>query len=335
MASTSKRNKYFDNAKFILIFLVVFGHMISPLKNSDGILFTLYTFIYLFHMPAFILISGYFAKGYRKKGNFLKSIKKILVPYILFQVLYSVYYYLSGQESSFHANVLEPHWSLWFLLSLFFWNSLLYLFARLKWFGVILAVAVGIAVGYIDSIGSFLSLSRTFVFFPYFLIGFMINSHQLKRMIQNKFSFSFGLIVMVATITFFRLGFPNDAIHWLLGDRSYAAMGAEQIIGGWYRCLQYIGTLLVIFGFLTCIPTIHFKLTKIGERTLYIYLFHGFIIISLHNLLPSKSLLTISDNYFLLIGISFVITVFLGSYLVKRFTKPIVEPRITVSHREG
>ncbi|MFZ7944441.1 acyltransferase family protein, partial [Neobacillus sp. 19] len=68
MAVTSKRSKYFDNAKFILIFLVVFGHLISPLKERDRILFTLYTVIFLFHMPAFIFISGYFAKGFRKKG---------------------------------------------------------------------------------------------------------------------------------------------------------------------------------------------------------------------------------------------------------------------------
>jgi len=80
MSSTSKRNNFFDNAKFILIFLVVFGHLISPLKEQDGILFTLYTVIFLFHMPAFILISGYFAKGYKKKGYLLKSVKKNINP---------------------------------------------------------------------------------------------------------------------------------------------------------------------------------------------------------------------------------------------------------------
>src|SRR3954454_11961298 len=81
MASTKSRSKYFDNAKFILIFLVVFGHMISPYKDQDKVLFTLYSVIFLFHMPAFILISGYFAKGYRKKGYLLKTVQKILVPY--------------------------------------------------------------------------------------------------------------------------------------------------------------------------------------------------------------------------------------------------------------
>src|SRR3954451_23551578 len=164
MASTTSRSKYFDNAKFILIFLVVFGHMISPYKEQDKILFTLYTVIFLFHMPAFILISGYFAKGFKKKGYLRKTVQKILIPYFIFQIIYSVFYYLVGKENTLEFDLFQPHWSLWFLLSLFFWNLLLYIFARLKWVGLLVAVLLGIAIGYIDEAGSFLSISRTFVF---------------------------------------------------------------------------------------------------------------------------------------------------------------------------
>ncbi|WP_281397301.1 acyltransferase family protein [Heyndrickxia vini] len=136
MASSSKRSLYFDNAKLILIFLVVFGHVISPLKGNDDILFTLYTVIFLFHMPAFILISGYFAKGYRKKGYLIKSVKKILLPYLIFQAIYSFFYFISGDEKSLTIDFLQPHWTLWFLLSLFCWNVLIYAFAKLKWIGL-------------------------------------------------------------------------------------------------------------------------------------------------------------------------------------------------------
>nr|WP_259545267.1 acyltransferase family protein [Heyndrickxia oleronia] len=172
MASTTKRNLYFDNAKLILIFLVVFGHVISPLKRNDDFLFTVYTVIYLFHMPAFILISGYFAKGYRKKGYLMKSVKKILLPYVIFQVIYSIFYFFNGEEQTLTFDFLQPHWSLWFLLSLFCWNIFLYLFARLKWAGFLLAVGIGIAVGYIDQIGSFLKPFADFCIFPLFSIWF-------------------------------------------------------------------------------------------------------------------------------------------------------------------
>jgi fucose 4-O-acetylase-like acetyltransferase len=328
MASTSKRSKYFDNAKFILIFLVVFGHLISPLKEQDGILFTLYTVIFLFHMPAFILISGYFAKGYKKKGYFLKSIKKILLPYFIFQIIYSIYYFLNGQENSLDFDFLHPHWSLWFLLSLFFWNLLLYIFARLKWVGFLIAIVLGVAIGFVDHAGSFLSLSRTFVFFPYFLLGFLLNGNQLKKVIRARYSLSVGIVVIIGTYVFFGFNFPEDAVPWLLGDTSYENMGGEELADGLIRGLQYGLTLIVVFGFLALIPSNQFKVTKIGERTLYVYLLHGFIIKSLQLVLPNESMISISGNYFLLFGLSFMICIILGSYLIKKFTQPLVEFKV-------
>ncbi|OIK10949.1 acyltransferase [Bacillus sp. MUM 116] len=334
MASASKRSMFFDNAKFVLIFLVVFGHMISPLKNDDGFLFTLYTVIFLFHMPAFILISGYFAKGFRKKGYLLKTVKKVLIPYFIFQVIYSIFYYLSGQEQSFEIDFLHPHWTLWFLLSLFCWNVMLYLFAKYKWYGFIFSVLLGIAIGYIDSVGSFLSLSRTFVFFPYFLLGFLLDKELLRRLIRAKFSRPVGLGVMISIIVLFAIEFPKDAVPWLLGDTSYANMGIKQFTDGLLRAGQYALTLVVVFGFFALIPSNRFKLTKIGERTLYVYLFHGFILKSFQTFLPDEGLNIISNNYLLLIIFSFIICISLGSYLIKKYTSPLVEFDLLLGHEQ-
>lgn len=328
MSSTSNRSKYFDNAKFILIFLVVFGHLISPLKEQDGILFTLYTVIFLFHMPAFILISGYFAKGFKNKGYFIKSVKKILLPYFIFQIIYSIYYYLVGKEETLHFDFLHPHWSLWFLLSLFFWNLLLYVFAGLRWFGLFIAVILGIVIGFVDEVGSFLSLSRTFVFFPYFLLGYLLNGELLKKAIRAKYSLPAGVFIIIGTLIFVGFWFPENAVPWLLGSTSYANMGGEEVADGIFRGIQYVLTLIVIFGFLALIPSSPYKVSEIGERTLYVYLFHGFIIKSLQVVVPDKSLFSFSGYYLLLIGVSLLICFILGSYLTKKFTRPLVELKV-------
>lgn len=324
MASTTSRSKYFDNAKFILIFLVVFGHMISPYKDQDKVLFTLYTVIFLFHMPAFILISGYFAKGYRKKGYLLKSVQKILIPYFIFQIIYSVVYFLVGKEKTLEFDLFQPHWSLWFLLSLFFWNLLLYVFARLKWAGLLVAVLVGIAIGYFEQAGSFMSISRTFVFFPYFLLGFLLNGDHLKRIIGAKYAVPAGVVIIITTFLFFGLSFPENAVPWLLGDTSYENMGGMQLTDGLLRGLQYVLTLIVVFGFLPLIPSNQYRITKIGERTLYVYLFHGFIIKAIQSILPDS----ISENYLFLIAFSFMVCMVLGSYMIKKYTQPLVELKI-------
>lgn len=51
-----KRDAFFDNAKLFLIVLVVFGHSMQPMTNDSEFMYSLYTFIYTFHMPAFILL---------------------------------------------------------------------------------------------------------------------------------------------------------------------------------------------------------------------------------------------------------------------------------------
>jgi fucose 4-O-acetylase-like acetyltransferase len=324
MASDKNRSKFFDNAKFALIFLVVFGHMISPLKEHDKILFTLYTVIYLFHMPAFIFISGYFAKGYRKKGYLLKSIQKILLPYFLFQMIYSIVYYLIGKEKSLEIDFLQPHWSLWFLLSLFFWNLMLYAFARFKWKGFVLAVILGIGIGYIDEVGSFLSLSRTFVFFPYFLLGFLFNGEQLKNLIRTKYSVPVGIVILTLTLIIFGSDLSKDSVSWLLGDESYQAMGSKQLTDGLLRAIQYAFTITVIFGFFSLIPSNQYRITKIGERTLYVYLLHGFIIKFIQSFLPDVFL----ENYVFLLTASLIVCLTLGSFLIKKYTKPLIELKL-------
>ncbi|MEN0648984.1 acyltransferase family protein [Caldifermentibacillus hisashii] len=102
---SKQRDYYFDNGKFLLIFFVVFGHLIRSFIENNEILYAFYKTIYSFHMPAFILVSGYFAKGYFEKGYFTKLVKKLLVPYLIFQIIYSVYYYFLLSEKSLSINL--------------------------------------------------------------------------------------------------------------------------------------------------------------------------------------------------------------------------------------
>jgi fucose 4-O-acetylase-like acetyltransferase len=328
MTSSSKRSLYFDNAKFFLIFLVVFGHVISPLKDNSHILFTLYSVIFLFHMPAFIFISGYFSKGFNKKGYLLKILKKILLPYFIFQIIYSLFYYWDGETPSLKLDLLHPHWSLWFLLSLFCWNLSLYIFARLKWAGLVIAIAIGIGIGYFDHVGSFLSLSRPLVFFPYFLLGYLIEPNHLKMVKKTRFSAVIGIAILLGTALLFAALFPKGAMPWLFGDTSYADMGVKELESVLKRSSQYLVTLIVTYGFLAIVPTKGFIFTVIGQRTLYIYLLHGFIIKTIEMFVSDNTLNGFSTHYLILTIFSLGICFLLGSIYIKKYTCPLVEVSI-------
>ena len=60
--SVKTRVALWDNARFALIVLVVIGHLISTVRTDTQLGFGLYAYIYLFHMPAMIALSGLFAK---------------------------------------------------------------------------------------------------------------------------------------------------------------------------------------------------------------------------------------------------------------------------------
>src|SRR3954464_14782208 len=57
-----QRDAFFDNAKFLLITLVVIGHTLTTLTSKSDGARAAYYWIYAFHMPAFIIVAGYFAQ---------------------------------------------------------------------------------------------------------------------------------------------------------------------------------------------------------------------------------------------------------------------------------
>ena len=52
-----ERNLKLDNAKGILITLVVIGHMLLPIQGTTRGVTNFFYMIYAFHMPAFVFIS--------------------------------------------------------------------------------------------------------------------------------------------------------------------------------------------------------------------------------------------------------------------------------------
>ncbi len=318
------RDSYFDNAKFFLIILVVFGHIIRPLIDDSQLIMNVYKFVYTFHMPAFILISGYFAKGYRKKGYVEKIAKKLILPYLIFQGIYSVYYYFIEDQQTIILDPFDPHWSLWFLISLFFWNIFLFGFTKLpaKW-ALCLAFALGLAVGYFEVISNYLSMSRTFVFFPLFLVGFYLRREHFDIMTKVK---SRGIAVFVLISIFFSYFYLDFDYEWLFGSQPYSQFGDPSIFSAGIRLGFYSLTFITSISFLSLIPKTHAFFTEWGTRTFYVYLLHGFIVQYIRN---SEWLEWMRDyqSVTMLIILSIIMTTTLSTTIVKAITQPIIELR--------
>lgn len=320
-----KRFAYFDNAKLLLIYLVVFGHMIQPFIESSQGMNTLYMWVYTFHMPAFIFLAGFFAKGSKTWQHFIHLGKKLLIPYIIFQVLYSTYFYFIG-KSNWQTSLFYPHWSLWFLLSLLSWHILLHWFKRLPpAIGIFLSVQIGLTVGYIGDIGHMYSLSRTFVFFPFFLVGYWVTKDHV--MFLKRHSVKILSLAMMAIIAVGIYIAPEFNSGWLLASKSYDDLGLPYL-GGFARTFVYLTSAMMGLGFLAWVPTKRFIWTKLGERTLYVYLLHGFFI----QFFREKGLFS-AQSVFEVMGLailSAIIVWLLSSRPIRMVSQPMIEGHMSI-----
>ena len=59
----NKRSAYWDNIKGFLILLVVFAHILFQLQDISFTINGIVDYIYMFHMPVFVFVSGFFGKS--------------------------------------------------------------------------------------------------------------------------------------------------------------------------------------------------------------------------------------------------------------------------------
>src|SRR6266545_2379728 len=99
---TKKRDAFFDNAKYLAIVLVAMGHAWEPLRGDSRAAAALYITVYTFHMPAFIVISGYFSRSFDAgPGRIKRLVTGVAVPYVLFEVAYSLFKRWADDDPSY------------------------------------------------------------------------------------------------------------------------------------------------------------------------------------------------------------------------------------------
>lgn len=293
------RDYRFDNAKAILIFLVVLSHSIGTFYanrfQSYGIDHLNYA-IFSFHMPCFAFISGYFSH----KVDFRKCVANILIPYLLVDFFYDV---LFGIFSSvpLSINPFLPQWTLWYLLSLFFWKVSVDWVQHFR-FPILNSIILSLLIGTIDDAGSFLSISRTICMFPYFIIGYKLNEHNsdFERFISKKKNKSIILVLfIVAQILVFVMA--NNGVDILTFNLkcSYSVLGQSLKEGILLRFVTHIVGCIGIVFILMIAPVKNIVITNIGTYSMTVYLAHSFI-------LKISGKIVNFENPFLTIIMSFV-----------------------------
>ena len=305
------RDYKMDNIKFFLIVCVVIGHMLEAFYGGR-----VYKVIYSFHMPAFMFVSGYFARFDKKK-----IVSSLIYPYILFQSLYLVYdaAVINQDLATLKFQYTTPFWLLWFLMALAFYHLLIPFMQGTKpVFLMIVGCALSLIMGFDQSIGYYLSLARFFTFLPYFILGMVWKQLNLQILINNCIFRLLNVICVLVTCYFLgKYTYISSAMLW--GSNSYVSAQYTILIKG---MLLLCGINWILF-FMWIFPKFKIPVaSSIGKNTLTIYLLHGFIKRYLVNL---KGIFIYSRNVNigLAVLISFLIVLLFGNKYIGSLGKLI------------
>lgn len=123
----SRRLVWADTLKGWLMILVIIGHAIQNVLGEGCEDNHIWNYIYSFHMPAFMAISGWFAyRPVAPRGNFSlikRRFQQLMIPYFIWSL---ISYALPKNYSTTHLTniVIHPDMFFWFLWVLFFINVL-------------------------------------------------------------------------------------------------------------------------------------------------------------------------------------------------------------------
>ena len=261
----AKRNYAFDNLKGILIYLVLLGHLTFSFSHANtefGLKLT--SFIYFFHMPLFLSISGYFSKKKIKKETMIQ----LLLLFLFMNVSYTIYDYLvTGRFQLFIFK-----YSSWYILLLLLYrlvlrNSRVVDFIK-KRSAFILTTSLLVAVftGYFKAD---LFILRIFENWIYFLVGILLREHTqiLKEKIPKYLSvilfvFFFSIVFLVSFV------YSHNILYYL--GETYT-----NYKDGIVKLIIIITNIGIFYTSMQLLPDRRIPiLTYFGKNSLYIYVFH-------------------------------------------------------------
>ena len=271
---TSTRDPWLDNAKMALVTLVVVGHSWVMLPDT-AMVDHCYDFLYTWHVPAFVLVTGYLSQRFSySRARLWQLVRTVAVPYVLFEAALALFrIYVGGEEMTDLFR--DPHWPMWYLSALFFWRLLTPIFKPMR-AGLAVAVLVSLVAGMYA--GDTLDVARVLGLLPFFVLGLKATPERLEWLRRRPAQVgAVGVFVGIWVLTTWTDSWAST--EWLYYRSRYDEMGyADDLHALLTRALVLaIGTLGAC-AFLALVPRMGGWFSRMGAYTLVVYLFHGFVV---------------------------------------------------------
>ena len=269
----SRRDPWLDNAKLLLVTLVVVGHTLALLAWGS-FHDQAYDFLYLWHMPAFVMVTGYLSRSFTYSRQRLWSlVRGLLVPYVIVEAALVGFREIVGGESSFHHLWVSPHWPLWYLPATFCWRLATPALRRLGMAALPVAVVISLVGGYVD--WDYLALRRILGFLPFFVLGMVATPENVTRLRALPRVIPLGVLAGTAVVGA-TLG-DWAQTRWLYYSWAYGNVHSVLPAVVTRSILLAVGAAAAL-AVLALVSSRQSVLSRMGAASLVVYLCHGFVI---------------------------------------------------------
>lgn len=330
-----ERDYLFDNLKAAMLFLVAVGHILDPyITRQDSLYRYLMQYIYLFHMPMFAFITGYFSKNSEKARA--TAVKKVLLPYVFWQILYILTALLMMRlrladynTDVFRPSLLLPSSPLYYLLCVFVWKLLIKDITALRW-PVFFSILAGLLVSVTFDEALHIGWGACFSLLPFFVLGFLCTPKHVAKI--RKFPKPAAFLILLAAIL------PSVVLPYEFRNVrfTYADVGLTASLGILYRILFYGIAFLMILALINLFSAKKTAFSRIGTNAILVYAGSSFaspaLYLLLTHLVPLET--SVPLNLFSMCLFSLCLVLFCSMDWIKRIYDWIMDGLVRLLFRD-
>lgn len=313
--------------------LAINSNLVGKIYN-EGIFFSnLMNCITRFAVPCFVMLAGGFAlsKKISCREFYIKKLKTIILPTLIFSILYALYYILKNIGASFingteiskdnlikilvdfvTGNCGYHMWYLYMMIFIYLITPVLYNIkvrigdANFNKLGIILLV-VSIPFALTSTHKFYYDIGFSIYYIGYYILGYTIKNNIAKKSNKNFIIYLTIAIIILFINSFFRLYIINQGMT----DEEFKLpfIGEFSPISN-FSILVVIASIIIYKAFANL--TFKRNIVSVTKYSLYIYLMHAFVLDVLYTFL-----LKLTITPYIAIPV-FTIVVFLGSLLLSK-----------------
>ncbi len=307
--SLKERIYKFDNIKLLAIMLVVVGHVIDSFTSKSDMFRSLFIFIYAFHMPLFIFISGLFQQRFTDNNKLkINKVAYYIVLGFALKILNALCKMLHGKK--FRINFFGGGTIEWFLFVSVMFMVTAYLLRKVHPAITLSAsLILGCVCGYFDFIQDNFFISRYLVFLPIYLLGYYMTPQLLIKIEKNYVvKIVSGLSMLLYFVLCFRsLSFVYQLRRLFTGRNPFSTLPFENC-GAQHRLLCYLISALLCMAVFCFIPNIRIPiLSNMGKNTLSVYFWHRPLLYIISSTAFYPTVLSLGDPLYKIIILTFAV----------------------------